>query len=195
MELRAEEDRLANADALHSAATVAHDALLGDPASGSYDLPDAVSLLGTASQALEAVASHDPALAGLAGRLSEASYLVCGRGRRAGLLPAVGGGRPGPAGLHVTDAAAAFVSLLQSEVEGPVNIASGKPTSIRKVLEEIGETNGPDGVAALRSAPVRSRSVPHLGECSPVERRGGLQSAIRSRRLDPGRPSSGGGIR
>jgi DNA repair protein RecN (Recombination protein N) len=80
VELRTEEDRLANADALHSAATVAHDALLGDPASGSYDLPDAVSLLGRASQALEAVASHDPALAGLAARLSEASYLVSDAG-------------------------------------------------------------------------------------------------------------------
>jgi DNA repair protein RecN (Recombination protein N) len=80
VELRTEEDRLANADALHSAATVAHDALLGDAASGSYDLPDAVSLLGTAGQALEAVASHDPALAGLAARLNEASYLVSDAG-------------------------------------------------------------------------------------------------------------------
>jgi nucleoside-diphosphate-sugar epimerase len=44
--------------------------------------------------------------------------------------------------LHVTDAAAAFVSLLQSEVEGPVNIASGKPVSIRGVLEEIGQQTG-----------------------------------------------------
>jgi DNA repair protein RecN (Recombination protein N) len=79
-ELRTEEDRLANADALHSAATVAHDALLGDPASGSYDLPDAVSLLGAASQALAAVAGHDPALAGLAARLNEASYLVSDAG-------------------------------------------------------------------------------------------------------------------
>jgi DNA repair protein RecN (Recombination protein N) len=79
-ELRTEEDRLANADALHSAATVAHDALLGDPASGSYDLPDAVSLLGKASQALEAVADHDPALAALAARLNEASYLVSDAG-------------------------------------------------------------------------------------------------------------------
>ena len=75
-ELRAEEDRLANADALHSAASTAHDALLGDASSGSYDLPDAVGLLGAASQALEAVAGHDPVLAGLASRLSEASYLV-----------------------------------------------------------------------------------------------------------------------
>jgi DNA repair protein RecN (Recombination protein N) len=75
-ELRAEEDRLANADALHTAASTAHDALLGDPSSGSYDLPDAVSLLATATQALEAVAGHDPVLAGLASRLSEAAYLV-----------------------------------------------------------------------------------------------------------------------
>ena len=76
VELRAEEERLANADGLHTAASTAHDALLGDPSSGSYDLPDSVSLLATASQALEAVAGHDPVLAGLAGRLSEAAYLI-----------------------------------------------------------------------------------------------------------------------
>jgi DNA repair protein RecN (Recombination protein N) len=74
--LLAEEDRLAHADALHAAATTAHEALLGDPASGSYQAADAVSLLASARQALEAVAGHDPALAGLAGRLSEAAYLV-----------------------------------------------------------------------------------------------------------------------
>ena len=74
--LLAEEDRLAHADALHAAATTAHEALLGDPASGSFEAADAVSLLSGARQALEAVAEHDPALAGLAGRLSEASYLV-----------------------------------------------------------------------------------------------------------------------
>jgi DNA repair protein RecN (Recombination protein N) len=75
-QLLAEEDRLAHADALHAAATTAHEALLGDPASGSFEAADAVSLLAGARQALEAVAEHDPALAGLAGRLSEASYLV-----------------------------------------------------------------------------------------------------------------------
>jgi DNA repair protein RecN (Recombination protein N) len=75
-ELRAEEDRLANADALHTAAATAHDALLGDPSSGSYDLPDAVSLLARAGHALDAVAGHDAVLAGLATRLSEAAYLV-----------------------------------------------------------------------------------------------------------------------
>ena len=76
VELRAEEERLANADELHTAASAAHDALLGDPSSGSYDLPDASTLLGAATQALEAVAVHDAGLGGLAGRLSEAAYLI-----------------------------------------------------------------------------------------------------------------------
>ena len=75
-QLLAEEDRLAHADALHAAATTAHEALLGDPSSGSFEAADAVSLLSGARQALEAVAGHDPALAALAGRLSEAAYLV-----------------------------------------------------------------------------------------------------------------------
>jgi DNA repair protein RecN (Recombination protein N) len=75
-QLLAEEDRLAHADALHAAATTAHEALLGDPSSGSFEAADAVSLLAGARQALEAVAGHDPALAALAGRLSEAAYLL-----------------------------------------------------------------------------------------------------------------------
>ena len=74
--LLAEEDRLAHADALHAAATTAHETLLGDPSSGSYEAADAVTLLGAARQALEAVAEYDASLAGLAARLSEAAYLV-----------------------------------------------------------------------------------------------------------------------
>ncbi len=74
--LLAEEEKLANADALHAAATTAHEALLGDPASASMDSSDAVTLLGVAGRALEAVRSHDPMLAGLADRLTEASYLI-----------------------------------------------------------------------------------------------------------------------
>jgi DNA repair protein RecN (Recombination protein N) len=75
-ELRAEDERLANADALHSAATTAHEALLGDPSSGTYEAADAVTLLGVARQALEGAAQHDPKLAALGTRLSEAAYLV-----------------------------------------------------------------------------------------------------------------------
>jgi DNA repair protein RecN (Recombination protein N) len=76
VELLAEEERLSHADALHSAATTAHEALLGDPSSGSYDAADAVTLLGAARQALEAAAHHDAALAALGARVSEAAYLV-----------------------------------------------------------------------------------------------------------------------
>jgi DNA repair protein RecN (Recombination protein N) len=75
-QLLAEEERLGHADALHAAATSAHTALLGDPSDGSYQSADAVTLLGTARQALDGVAAHDPDLGSLASRLSEAAYLV-----------------------------------------------------------------------------------------------------------------------
>ena len=74
--LLADEEKLANADALHAAATTAHEALFGDPASASADASDVVTLLGIAGRALEPVRPHDPLLAGLADRLSEASYLI-----------------------------------------------------------------------------------------------------------------------
>ena len=73
--LRAEEERLANADSLHAAATTAHEALLGDPTAGN-DGVDAVTLLGHARRALDAVRRHDPEIDGVAARLSEAAYLV-----------------------------------------------------------------------------------------------------------------------
>ena len=74
-DLRDEEERLAHADALHAAATTAHEALLGDPSSGEA-AADAVTLLGAARHALESAGQHDAVLAELGGRLSEASYLI-----------------------------------------------------------------------------------------------------------------------
>jgi DNA repair protein RecN (Recombination protein N) len=76
VQLRAEEERLSNAESLRAAATAAHEALLGDPSAGAYERPDAVALVGGARQELEAVRQHDPALGSLADRLSEASYLL-----------------------------------------------------------------------------------------------------------------------
>ena len=76
LELHAEAERLSNADTLHSAATTAHEALISDPSSASYESADALSLLAGARHALESAAQHDPALGELAGRLSEASYLI-----------------------------------------------------------------------------------------------------------------------
>src|SRR5690349_1275431 len=74
--LLAEDERLSNADALHAAASTAHEALAGDPASSSVDASDVLTLLGLAGRALDPVRSHDPVLAGLASRLSEAAYLL-----------------------------------------------------------------------------------------------------------------------
>ena len=74
--LRAEEERLANADTLHAGATTAHEALLGDPTSSAVDTADAITMLGHARQALEGVRAYDAALAVLADRLAEAVYLV-----------------------------------------------------------------------------------------------------------------------
>jgi DNA repair protein RecN (Recombination protein N) len=76
LELHVEAERLSNADTLHSAATTAHEALISDPSSGSFEATDALTLLGTARHALESAAQHDPPLGELASRLSEASYLI-----------------------------------------------------------------------------------------------------------------------
>ena len=76
IELHAEAERLSNADTLQSAATTAHEALISDPSSASYEAGDALTLLGSARHALDGAAQHDPALGDLATRLSEASYLI-----------------------------------------------------------------------------------------------------------------------
>jgi DNA repair protein RecN (Recombination protein N) len=73
--LRAEEERLSNADALHAGATVAHEALLGDP-TAAMDGADAITLIGQARRALDEVRRHDAEIDGVAGRLSDAAYLV-----------------------------------------------------------------------------------------------------------------------
>jgi nucleoside-diphosphate-sugar epimerase len=44
--------------------------------------------------------------------------------------------------LHVQDVAAAFVALLNSSVEGAVNIGSGRPTSLADVALQIGALLG-----------------------------------------------------
>ncbi|WP_106402777.1 DNA repair protein RecN [Actinocorallia populi] len=75
VELAAEDERLANADALRTASNTAHEALLGDP-SQAEAFADVTSLLGTARGALEAARDHDPELGVLADRLAEAGYLI-----------------------------------------------------------------------------------------------------------------------
>ena len=73
-ELAAESERLGHADALSSAANLAHGALAGEPA--DPDAVDAGTLLAQARRAMEAVRGHDPRLAALADRLGEVGYLL-----------------------------------------------------------------------------------------------------------------------
>jgi DNA repair protein RecN (Recombination protein N) len=74
VELAAEAERLGHADALASAAQLAHGALAGDPA--QPDILDAGTLVAQARRALEAVRSHDSRLSSLADRLNEVGYLL-----------------------------------------------------------------------------------------------------------------------
>lgn len=138
-ELRAEEDRLAHAEALHSAATTAHEALLGDPSSG-VAAPDAVTLLGTARQALAVVSQHDPALAGLEGRLSEAAYLV-------------------------SDAAADLASYAESVEADPARLAEvqERRAELTRLIRKYG---GSEGLAS-RHGPAEAPQQPAEAEAAP----------------------------
>ncbi len=73
-ELAAEAGRLGHAEALASAAAQAHGALAGQPE--DPEVIDAGALISGAQRALEAVRSHDPALAALADRLGEIGILA-----------------------------------------------------------------------------------------------------------------------
>jgi DNA repair protein RecN (Recombination protein N) len=72
--LAAEEDRLAHADTLRTAAAGAHDALLG--AGDGPEGADAAALVAAAQTSLAAAGAHDEALVALAGRLGEIGYLL-----------------------------------------------------------------------------------------------------------------------
>jgi DNA repair protein RecN (Recombination protein N) len=73
-ELAQEAERLGHAEALASAAALAHAALAGNPE--DPESVDAAALVAGAQRALDAVRSHDPALAALAGRIGEIGILL-----------------------------------------------------------------------------------------------------------------------
>ena len=130
--LRAEEERLANADSLHAGATAAHEALLGDPATGAEGA-DAVTLLGHARQALEAVRRHDAEIDGVAGRLSEAAYLIA-------------------------DVAAELASYIQSIDADPARLAAVQER--RAALGRLIRAYGPGGIAShINGSPAAARAA------------------------------------
>jgi DNA repair protein RecN (Recombination protein N) len=73
-ELTAEAARLGHAEALASAAAIAHAALAGNPE--DPEGVDAATLVAGAQRAVDAVSAHDPELAGLAARLGEIGILI-----------------------------------------------------------------------------------------------------------------------
>ncbi|MGW5134239.1 DNA repair protein RecN [Streptomyces sp. NPDC004135] len=74
VELAEEAERLGHAEALASAAAAAHAALAGNPE--DPEGVDAGTLVAGAQRALDAVRSHDPALAALADRIGEIGILL-----------------------------------------------------------------------------------------------------------------------
>lgn len=64
--------------------------------------------------------------------------------------------------LHVEDAASAFVALLDSEVEGAVNIASGQPVALREVVEKVAARAGRPDLARLGARPAPEGEPPSL---------------------------------
>lgn len=63
--------------------------------------------------------------------------------------------------LHVQDVADAFVTLLKSDVSGPVNIASGQPVALKDVIHKIASKLGWHDLVQLGAIPV-SADEPHL---------------------------------
>jgi nucleoside-diphosphate-sugar epimerase len=62
--------------------------------------------------------------------------------------------------LHVADVAGAFAALVDSEVEGAVNVASGERTSVRALAELAGEITGRPDLLRFGALPSRPGDPP-----------------------------------
>ncbi|MBT5107646.1 MAG: NAD-dependent epimerase/dehydratase family protein [Rhodospirillaceae bacterium] len=64
--------------------------------------------------------------------------------------------------MHVEDVARAFVSILESDFSGAVNIASGNPVAIRDVVNQIARKIGRPDLVKLGAIPTASNDPPRL---------------------------------
>ncbi len=64
--------------------------------------------------------------------------------------------------LHVQDVADGLVGLLDSAVEGPVNIASGQPVAIREIVMQIGKMMGAEELLQIGALPARANDAPFV---------------------------------
>jgi DNA repair protein RecN (Recombination protein N) len=152
--LGAEEQRLAHSDGLRRAAVSAHACLTADDA--AVDAADALGLVAAARRSLEPQQEHDPALAALADRLAEASYLLA-------------------------DVAADLASYAADVDTDPARLATVQER--RAALGTLTRKYGADVDAVLAWADQASRRLDHLdGDDERVarlrEERGSLRSEL-----------------
>ncbi len=55
--------------------------------------------------------------------------------------------------MHVTDVAAAFVAVLESDFVGTINVASGRPVTLGDVARTLGELTGRPELVTVEDAP------------------------------------------
>jgi nucleoside-diphosphate-sugar epimerase len=77
-------------------------------------------------------------------------------------------GRPAPCShgeqirdyLHVQDAADALVAIVDSDVEGPVNVGSGRPIALKQLVGAVGDKLGRPDLIHLGAIPARANDAP-----------------------------------
>jgi len=64
--------------------------------------------------------------------------------------------------LHVQDVASAFVAVLDSEFTGPINIASGEPVPVKRIIEIIAKKLGKEDLVQWGALPAPKNEPPIL---------------------------------
>ncbi|NEB78626.1 DNA repair protein RecN [Streptomyces sp. SID14478] len=148
-ELSEEASRLGHAEALASAAATAHAALAGNPE--DPEGVDATTLVGGAYRALEAVRSHDPALATLAERIGEVQILLTDvAAELAGYADDLDAD---PLRLSaVEERRAALTQLTRKYGEDVTGVLAWAETSAARLLELDGDDERIDELAAERES-------------------------------------------
>ena len=73
--------------------------------------------------------------------------------------------------LHVEDVAAAFVTLLESNHQGPANVASGVPIRVKDLAGRIASQLGRADLLQLGALPTPQGEAPRLvGDCAVLNR-------------------------
>lgn len=81
--------------------------------------------------------------------------------------------------MHVDDVAGAFVAALTSDYDGVFNIASGRPSTIREIVERLGEVAGRPDLLRLGARPARPGDPPRLvGDGSVLRQRIGFHPSF-----------------